>query len=105
MALNKDYEDSAGIIISYWNIPRIEIKKLDDYVRIFVYGYINADTRNSGKTNATERIFIINNDEGLMDKYFSAEQMDFYNENIYELGYRYLKENETMFEDAIDIIE
>ncbi|NBI08252.1 hypothetical protein [Senegalia massiliensis] len=102
MALGKTVEHETGIDIYYWNINRIDIRRNNDYVSIQVFGYINENIYRAGKSNLIERVFIVNNDNGLLDEYFNSSNMV---NNIYDIGYKYLKENESFFDGAVDILE
>lgn len=105
MGFKLDYENEMGIPINYWCIKEVVLHKYENYVDIKMIGFIDRQTRLDGKKNIKENGYTVDNEHGNFNEYFNLDKLDTTTENIYQVAYKYLKENELFFENAIDILE
>lgn len=106
MALQKEYLYDNGVTVNYWNIDYINIKKDEELVEVGMNCYLSKEIRNKDNSEPYKKnVFYIDNETNKFNEYFSLEKFSTSQENIYELAYKYLKENEVFFQYAEDILE
>jgi hypothetical protein len=109
MALRKAITNNFGAESEYWRITELTLNPKKGIANITLSGYVNQAARDAHKEPMeTKRIVIKNTDSPdgksfsyKFDRYFSSTAMG-KGGNIYQIMYRYIKENLGDFTDAED---
>lgn len=58
MALQKEHIAPFGAPIKYWRIAKVSVDWINEIANIIVFGYLSAETRNSGLSPGTTKSFV-----------------------------------------------
>lgn len=99
MALNQIIQHQTGAYSSYWRVTVTNLDYNNKTAMIVMLGYVNGESRQSGKSNLDSRNFMVQSDS--FDQYFSVTELD-ENTNPIKQAYIYIKITDE-FKDAIDV--
>jgi hypothetical protein len=100
VALQKNIITKYGVTANYFKISGIEINSILNTANIKLNGYYNEAARlDDSKSLMVLEYRVVENS---FTTYFSTEVLNVADVNIYTTSYKYIKENEEKFIDAIE---
>jgi len=100
MALNKSITLNNGVAVEYWKITQINVDYETKIVYIVLQGYLNQEIRMQENSEPIQKKFYSVIDKTIIEKYFDDSLADCLHSRA--AGYKYIKENDTEFVDAVN---
>lgn len=101
MAMQVNYTNPAGIDVTYWKIIELNINYIQKFARIRLAGYKDINTRQDNMEFVESKYYNITPLK--FDEYFSVNALDNENVNPVKQSYFYIKQNDELFNNAIDV--
>lgn len=102
MALGISLPTNKGIDASFWIISKVDVDRYSKTAYILMYGYMNKDHCDSGGEYLTRLSCGV--DTMKFDDYFNLNLLDEEGKNQFTEAYRFVKENDSRFTQAEDLI-
>lgn len=102
MAFSLTKNTRFGITANYYLLISVTTDKLRKTGKLIFFGYTDKATRMGGYAPIDS--YGIDIDPVKFDQYFSAEVIE-NQTNQYQMGYKYAKENDSYFIDAVDLLD
>ena len=100
--LTKDKINQFGVQEEYWRVLSINLNVQYQYCDITLGAYASAETRESNCEPMNIKKVRAKWDEQEFLSFFTAKAMNEENVNIYNQVYKYVKQKDEYFKDAID---
>lgn len=101
MALQVNYTNPAGVDVTYWKIIELNINYIQKFARIRLAGYKDITTRQDNMEFVESKYYNITPLK--FDEYFSVDTLDNENVNPVKQSYFYIKQNDELFNNAMDV--
>jgi hypothetical protein len=101
MALQKEVVTHYGVTANYFRISGIDINSILKTAKIKLNGYYNEEARLDDSRSLQVKEYNIKDED--FTTYFNTTLLSSEGNNIYTSGYRYIKDTDESFIDAIDV--